>query len=219
MRGRIMGFPLRGEFPVIYQCLARAAPAAALFLAAMSAHAQQGPAATDPAAAAPAEAAPATPAEAPAGACCTVPARTPIEIEILDAVNSKANHNGDHFAFRLAAPLTIDGHVVVPAGTTGVGEVVHAERARFGGRAGELILAARYLDLGGTRIPLRTLRFGPQHGRDSSGTVTALSIAAAATVPALAMLGYLIAGGEVNVPAGTHARAQTASEIVLAPVE
>lgn len=188
---------------MIYQCLAKAAPAAALLLAAVCAHAQEAPTA-------------AAPTETPA-ACCTVPARTPIEIEILDTINSKANHNGELFAFRLAAPLTIDNQIVIPAGTRGVGEVVHAERARFGGRAGELILAARYLDHGGTRIPLRTLRFGPQHGRDSSATINSLNIAAAATVPALAMLGYLIAGGEVNVPAGTHASAQIAAELILAP--
>jgi len=200
---------------VFYQCFAKAAPVAALFLAAVSAQAQEAPGAPP----APAEAAAAEPAEAPALACCTVPARTPIEIEILDTINSKANHNGDHFAFRLAAPLTIDGHVVIPAGATGVGEVVHAERARFGGRAGELILAARYLDHGGRQIPLRTLRFGPQQGRDSTGTVNALGMAAAATVPALAMLGYLVAGGEVNVPAGTRASAQTSAELTLAPTE
>jgi hypothetical protein len=221
-----------GEFPVIYQYLAKAAAAAALLLAAMSAQAQEAPAppepvATEPAAVAPAEAEapapaePATvaPAEAPATGCCTVPARTPIEIEILDTVNSKANHNGDNFTFRLAVPLTIDGHIVIPAGTTGVGEVVHAERARFGGRAGELILAARYLDHAGARIVLRTLRFGPQQGHDSSGTINSLNLAAAATIPALAMIGYLVAGGEVNVPAGTHASAQIAAELTLAPAE
>jgi hypothetical protein len=196
---------------VFYQCFAKAAPVAVLFLAATSAPAQETPAAP----AAPAEAA----AAAPATGCCTVPARTPVSIEILDTINSKANHNGDRFAFRLAAPLTIDGRVVIPAGTTGVGEVVHAERARFGGRAGELILAARYLDHAGTRIALRTLRFGPQQGRDSSATVNTLGMAAAATVPALAMLGYLVAGGEVNVPAGTQATAQISAELTLAPAE
>lgn len=200
---------------MFYQRLA-AATLAALLAATGPAHAQEAPPA--PAAEAPARAE-AAPAEAPAAPCCTVPARTPIEIEILDTVNSKANHNGDHFAFRLAAPLTIDGRIVIPAGTTGVGEVVHAERARFGGRAGELILAARYLELGGTQIPLRTLRFGPQHGRDSSATINTLNIAAAAAMPALSMLGYLIAGGEVNVPAGTHANAQIAAELTLAPAE
>jgi hypothetical protein len=196
---------------VFYQCFAKAASAAALFVAAVPAEAQEGQ--EQPSA--PAEA----PAEAAAAGCCTVPARTPIEIEILDTLNSKASHNGDRFAFRLAAPLTIDGQIVIPAGTTGVGEVVHAERARFGGRAGELILAARYLDLAGRQIPLRTLRFGPQQGRDSTGTINSLNMAAAATVPALAMIGFLVAGGEVNVPAGTHASAQIAAEQTLAPAQ
>jgi len=208
---------------VFYQRVAATA-FAAMMISAGPARAQEAPAQaeTPPAEAAPAPAgaaAPAPAAEAPAAACCKVPARTPIEIELLDTMNSKANHNGDRFAFRLAAPLTIDGHVVIPAGTPGVGEVVHAERARFGGRAGELILAARYLDHGGSRIALRTLRFGPQHGRDSSATINSLNLAAAATVPALAMLGYLIAGGEVNVPAGTRASAQIAAELTLAPAQ
>ena len=208
-----------GEFQVFYQRLAATA-LAAMMISAGAARAQEAaPPAPAEAPAAQAEAAPEPAAEAPAAACCTVPARTPIEIELLDTMNSKANHNGDRFAFRLAAPLTIDGHVVIPAGTPGVGEVVHAERARFGGRAGELILAARYLDHGGSRIALRTLRFGPQHGRDSSATINTLNIAAAAAMPALSMLGYLIAGGEVNVPAGTRASAQIAAELILAPAQ
>lgn len=158
------------------------------------------------------------PPPAPEAPCCTVPARTVIEIEITDTVNSKTNSSRDSFAFRLAEPLAVDGRVLVPAGTPGVGEVVHAARARAGGKAGELILAARYLEHNGTRIPLRSLRYGPSQGRDNSGSVMAGAMVAAATIPMASMIGYLIAGGEVNVPAGTRANAQTAAELVLAPV-
>lgn len=166
---------------------------------------------------APPPAATATAAAAPA--CCAVAARTPIEIEILDPVTSKDNHNGDSFRFRLAVPLTIDGHILIPAGTPGMGEVVHAARARAMGKAGELILAARYLDYNGSHIPLRTLRFGNQQGRDNSGTVNGINVASAAAIPALSMVGFLISGGEVRVPAGTHASAQTATPLTLAPIE
>src|SRR6478672_2581342 len=62
-------------------------------------------------------------------ACCTVPALTVVEIEIVDDVNSKTAHPGDHFALRLAEPLALNGRVVLPAGTSGVGEVVHAAKA------------------------------------------------------------------------------------------
>jgi hypothetical protein len=146
----------------------------------------------------------------PAASCCTVPARTPIEIEITDTVNSKTSHTLDSFAFRLAQPLLVDGHVVAPAGTVGVGEVVHAARARAMGKAGELILAARYLQVGETRVPLRTLRYMRQ-GRDN----TYVAFAAGMVVAPLA---FVIAGDEVNVPAGTHASVQTAAEVVLPPV-
>ncbi len=157
-------------------------------------------------------------AEAP---CCTVPARTPIEIEIVDTVNSKTNTTRDSFAFRLAEPLVVDGRTMVPAGTPGVGEVVHAARARAGGKAGELILAARYLDLNGTRITLRSMRFGREPG---PSTIAARSTPAPWSrwrpIPvAVDASAIMISGGEVNVPAGTRATAQTSAEIVLAPVE
>lgn len=159
------------------------------------------------------------PATTAPSACCTVASRTLLEIEILDTLNSKDNRNGQSFNFRLAAPLTIDGRVLIPAGTPGVGEVVHAARARAMGKAGELILAARYLDLNGTRVPLRTLRFGREQGRDNSGTVNTIGMVSAATVPVASMVAFLISGGEVRVPAGTRATAQIATELVLAPVE
>jgi hypothetical protein len=159
------------------------------------------------------------PAAPSAPSCCTVPARTTIEIEILDTITSRDNSNGQSFRFRLAAPLMADGHILIPAGTEGVGEVVHAARARAMGKAGELILAARYLKHGEARIPLRTLRFGRNQGRDNSGTVNTIAVASAGVAPVIGMVGYLIAGGEVRVPAGTLATAQTATELVLAPAD
>jgi hypothetical protein len=159
--------------------------------------------------------APAT-ATAPAAAeCCSIAAMTAVDIELVDTVNSKANSSGDRFAIRLARPLEMDGRVVVPAGTPGVGEVVHAARARAGGKAGELILAARYLDLNGRHIPLRSFRYGPAQGKDNSGAVNVGSMVAAATIPGVALLGFLIAGGEVNVPAGTRANAKVAVETLV----
>jgi hypothetical protein len=189
------------------QCFALAASAWALAVASPSAG--QVPVAGTQGATPAAE-----PAAAPAatGECCSIPAMTLVEIELADTVNSKANAIGDHFAFRLARPLEIDGRVVVPAGTPGVGEVVHAARARAGGKAGELILAARYLDLNGQHIPLRSFRYGPSQGKDNSGAVNVGAMVAAATIPGVAMLGYLVAGGEVNVPAGTRANAKVAVE-------
>jgi hypothetical protein len=45
-----------------------------------------------------------------------------------------------------------------------------------------------------------------------------MNMVAAVAVPALSLVGFMIAGGEVRVPAGTHASAMTATETMLAPV-
>ncbi|MDQ4087352.1 MAG: hypothetical protein M3177_04985, partial [Pseudomonadota bacterium] len=150
--------------------------------------------------------------------CCTVPARTPLDIEIADAVGSRRSTNGQTFAIVLAEDLVVDGRVVVRAGARGVGEVVHAARAGMGGRAGELILAARYLEVDGQRIPLRTMRYGRSQGADSSSAVNVGNMVAAATVPGLAVVGLFIRGGEIDIPAGTRANAQTATQVHLRPI-
>ena len=185
--------------------------AIALSLAPASARAQEAEAAP-----APSEPAVSEPAAAASG-CCTIPARTPLEIEIVERVSSKANRPGDRFAIRLAEPLLIDGQVLIPAGTAGVGEVVHAAKGGAGGKGGELILAARYLELNGVRIPLRSFRYGPSQGTDKTKTVNAMNVAAAAFVPALAFAGLFVSGGNVDIPAGTRANAQTAQPLDLAP--
>lgn len=140
-----------------------------------------------------------------------------LEIEIVDRVSSKANRPGDRFAIRLAEPLIVDGQVLIPAGTAGIGEVVHSAKSGAGGKGGELILAARYLELGSIRIPLRSFRYGRSQGSDSSKTINTMNVAAAAFVPALAIAGLFITGGNVDIPAGTRANAQTAQEMALAP--
>lgn len=157
--------------------------------------------------------------EAAKPACCTIPAMTPVEIEITQAVGSKDNHPEDHFTFRLAEPILVDGKTLVPAGTPGVGEVVHAAKARAMGKAGELILAARYLDLGGQHIPLRTFRYGRSQGKDPSQTVGWASAAAGAVVPAAGFVAFLIAGGDVHIPAGTRATAKVAADTHVPPAQ
>ena len=133
----------------------------------------------------------------------SVPAGTPIEIEIRDALGSAQSQRGDKFAFVLHAPVVDGERIVIPAGTPGVGEVVHAERARGGGKPGELILAARYIDLEGRHIALRGMKLGVT-GVDKSGKAIGL-----ATIPIVGLFTY-VRGGETIVPQGALAGAKLA---------
>ncbi len=133
-----------------------------------------------------------------------VPKGTEVRIRIDDRIGSKLSHPGDVFHISLAAPIVVDGSALVPAGTKGSGQVVHAAKAGFGGAAGELILAARFLDFEGRHIDLRSLRFG-RTGDDN----TAEAIAIGATI---GVLGLLVKGGNLTVEPGTVANAKIARD-------
>lgn len=158
------------------------------------------------------------PAPPPLPAGPVLPALTVIEI-VLDAdISSKTNKSGDTFPLHLAAPLVIDGRTVAPAGTQGQGEVVHAKKGGGMGAAGELVLAARWLDIGGRRLRLRSLNFA-DFGKDKIKTVSTLSAAAASAPYAapVALLGFFITGGNKVYPRGTTAQAKTAEDFPLDP--
>ncbi|WP_109806098.1 hypothetical protein [Sphingosinithalassobacter portus] len=144
--------------------------------------------------------------------CCMLAANTIVEIEITQPVGSKISKTLDAFTFRVAEPVMVDGQIVIPMGAEGVGEVVHAAHAGFGGRAGELILAARYIELGPVHVPLRRFRYGSSHGESHESTAT---LAALAVSP---VLGLLITGKEITLTPGTRAHASVASDTRLPAV-
>ena len=136
--------------------------------------------------------------------CCRIADGTPVTIEILEPLNSALLKRGDKFRIRLAEPLLIGGETALASGMEGVGEVVHAEKSRGGGKAGELLLAARHLDHQGTPIRLRGLKLGGA-GKDNSRAAVALAIAAGP-------LAFFVQGREIVIPAGTPAQAKIAQD-------
>lgn len=162
------------------------------------------PAAVAPAA--PDGSAPAAPSAAQSG---QLAAGTAVWIQLVDPVSSNGGRTGDHFAIRLAAPLTVDGKVVVPAGVTGQGEIVYAEAGGGGGAPGKLVLAARYLDAPGGRIRLKAFHLadgGDSHFRE-------MQVAAEIAGP----LVMLVNGADVVYPAGTIAKAKIAEAYPALP--
>ena len=148
----------------------------------------------------------AQPGEAcPAQSDC-IAALTPVVLKIGTLLGSRVSTSGEMFPLTLAEPLVVDGRVVVPAGTPGMGEVVHAKKTGLG-VGGELVLAARYLDFAGQRIRLRSMQVGGK-GKDNQ----TLSYAVGATVglPAL-----FIRGKHIEVPPGTLAEAKVAARFVI----
>jgi len=141
-----------------------------------------------------------------------IPALTPVRIELMQELGSRISTSLDQFPIRLAEPIVIGGLQVIPAGTPGMGEVVHAKkRGGIGGTSGELVLAARYLDLDGQRVKLRSLRFddGGKDRINTANVATAL----------VGVVGFFVKGEDIVIPAGTVVDAKTAAPFVFVPRE
>ena len=166
--------------------------------------AQLAPTATSPA---PASDAPAAPLKPSATGPIRLPGDTVVRIELAEPVSSKDRTRGDKFSIRLSSPILVDGQTFAPAGSTGVGEVVYAERGGAGGSPGKLVLAARYVDVGAIRIRLKAFNLAAGGEQE----FTEMQIASGFLGPAV----MFIHGHNVLYPIGTRARAKVAEEVSL----
>lgn len=132
---------------------------------------------------------------------------TRITLTLGATLSSNESHPGDRFPIELAEPVTLDGKVLLAAGTRGEGEVVHAAKASWGGKAGELIINARFLDCAGVRVPLGKLKFAAAGDNHAGAAIVASAIA----LP----VGFFISGGSVSVPSGTHVNASITGDVQL----
>ncbi len=122
-------------------------------------------------------------------------------------LSSKSAKRGDKFSISLANDLWVENRIVVPVGTKGLGEVVHASGKGFGGRAGELIVTARYLEHGGRQIRLGHFRLS---AAGSNNATAALLATAAAPI-----VGVFVTGTSAYIGLGQLAQARLAEDFPL----
>jgi hypothetical protein len=148
-----------------------------------------------------------------AATCCRVPAGSVLQVELAETVGTAKQKTGDRFALRLAAPLIVNGRVLLRAGTPGVGEVVQASGPGLGGKAAKLVLAADYLTLGARTVPLD----GLQLAAAGKGNVTAAEVIGLSGIVLgpIGFVGMAVQGGNVDFPAGTKAMAKVSDTVML----
>ena len=153
--------------------------------------------------------------QAPDG-CCVVPAGTKVAVELLSPVGTHEMKAGDTFPIRLAAPLIVEGQVVAPVGTRGVGQVVQASGPGLGGKGAKLVVSAQYLTVPGGAIALQAMQLSGV-GKDQSFAANVASAGGLAFMP-LGFLGFAVTGGDIEIPAGTAASAEVAQTLMLQPM-
>jgi len=70
----------------------------------------------------------------PANGGATIPPGTIVGIETTQALTSHTSHPDDLFPIRLVAPIVLGGHMLVPTGVVGQGQVIHDAHAGGLGR-------------------------------------------------------------------------------------
>lgn len=114
---------------------------------------------------------------------------------VLDApVSTRTARPGDTFPLHVAEAVSVDGQVLVPAGAPAMGQVIHAQKAGAFGKAGELIVTVRYVEVDGRQIRLHKLV--PRVGRDRTGAGTAVAAAAGP-------FGAFVRGGQIDLAVGS----------------
>lgn len=148
--------------------------------------------------------------------CCVAPAGMEVAVEMVKTVATSKAKVGDTFPLRLAAPLIVDGQVVLAAGLPGVGHVVQASGPGLGGKGAKLVVAADYLTVQGGSIPLTGMQLTGT-GKDRTTAADLASLGGWISMP-LGFVGFAVPGGQIEIPAGVAASAKIARSVSLRPL-
>jgi len=150
-----------------------------------------------------------------------VEAGTPIRVTVDQSVSSKTSNPGDHFEASLAAPVIVDGKVVIPSGARARGTVIVAKSAgKFKGNP-ELSVTLDSITVNGQSYTLKTTSV-TEAGK-GRGKRTAIGAGGGAAVGALigALAGHgkgAAIGAVAGAGAGTAGAAYTGErDITIAP--
>jgi hypothetical protein len=143
----------------------------------------------------------------------SVPAGTVVEVALSRAITTRRAKTGDSFPLHLAAPLIVNGQIVLRAGTPGVGEVIESARPGLGGKGAKLVLDARYLIVHRRHIVIDGLKLAAA-GHDNSTAAQVVGLGGIGFAP-LGFVGLAIPGGDVTFPENTKAQASIVANVSL----
>jgi hypothetical protein len=108
---------------------------------------------------------PLAPTQATAPRTVLLHANSLIPLQLLETVGSDTHTTGATFALEVSEDVTVDGVVVIPAGSKVEGQIIHAARSGMLGKPGELIVTSRFVMVGERKVKLRSLISGTGQSR------------------------------------------------------
>lgn len=134
----------------------------------------------------------------------TVAVRTRTELTTMN----KALRVGQRFDIETVEAVSLDGQVVIPAGTSGVGEVTSVRNKGMWGKSGHFDLQLLYLRVGDRQIRVT----GAADDKGKAGGAGAVAVSALIFLPA----GFFMTGTSARLPAGTNILATLAEDVPVA---
>jgi hypothetical protein len=119
----------------------------------------------------------------------------PVRLRTELTTQHKALRVGQRFDVETSEPVLLDGHVVIPVGTPGVGEVTTVTNKGMWGKSGHFDIRLLYLRIGNRQIRLS----GTLDDKGVAGGVGAAAVSAIVFLPA----GFFMTGTSARMPAGT----------------
>ena len=136
-----------------------------------------------------------------------IPKQTMLNVELIEAANSKTHKKNQQVEFRTTENLIINGVVVIPKGTVGMGYVYEVQKAGGFGRKGVLRISGKEIKtLNNVTVPLRK-------GLEGKGKTDGGAVAVAAAVSLVG--GLFMKGSNINYPAGTDFQVEVRDNVDL----
>lgn len=136
-----------------------------------------------------------------------IPKKTILNVELIEPANSKTHKKNQQVEFKTTENLIINGVVVIPKGTVGMGYVYEVQKAGGFGRKGVLRIAGKEIKtLNNVSVPLRK-------GLEGKGKTDGGAVAVAAAVSLVG--GLFMKGSNINYPAGTDFQVEVRDNVDL----
>lgn len=134
-------------------------------------------------------------------------AGTVVPMELISTVNSKNARTGEMVKFRVTDNVVVDGKTIIEVGAVANGQIVRAKKSGLLGSEGDLFIAVKSVQaIDGTTIYLTNGDL-----MDEGSNKVVLSV----VLTFCCLFGFLIKGGNAEIPAGSQVQAMVMSNTTL----
>ena len=132
-----------------------------------------------------------------------LPRGTNVRLRSMAELHSQRNRTGDRFDLEVAEDVMLNGVVIIPRGSPGVGEVTRVRHKGMWGRSGRLETRLLSVRANGANIPIT----GSVAERGETGTAGVV-----ASILVIPVAGFFVTGTSAILPAGTGFSGTTDSD-------